>query len=215
MKKLKSHLLAKQTRLTKIAFASAIYMVLFQAFSWLLPFVIQFLLTAFTYLMFLFIFAVIFVASILNTILWSKSHRIKALLPVGINIATAIIWTAVPLSNFTTKAFFWLTYNKRMEAVEWVTENLNSDSSEIANYTSLQLPQEYQFLSSDGGDALVEIDKETEDIHILFFAIRGVIDNFSGFAYTSATDTTDHDFFDCDYTFYEPLDEHWYYIVCT
>jgi hypothetical protein len=108
-----------------------------------------------------------------------KKHLVEAFAPLVINVATcAIIWF-VPFNNIWLDIVFsanWQGYNEVVQMVE---------RGEIGLVTgkAVQLPQKYQYLSTGGGDIIIE--KQDGVTSILFFTYRGVLDNYSGYVYRS------------------------------
>ncbi len=99
-----------------------------------------------------------------------------------INLITLLIVIFVPFTDIMLDIDFKLNLNDREKIVEMVK------SGELYNETSygshlIKLPEGYKHLSKGGGEIVVE--QEGETLKIFFFTFRGILDNFSGFAYIS------------------------------
>ena len=81
------------------------------------------------------------------------------------------------------------------------------------NDSVIHLPEEYETLSRGGGDILVE--KKNDEMLVLFFTYRGILDSFSGFVYSSSGNKPVEGAFGGDFIELEKLDKHWYYVSST
>lgn len=73
----------------------------------------------------------------------------------------------------------------------------------------IALPKEYAHLSKGGGEVLVE--REGATLKVFFFTFRGVLDNFSGFAYISDNASLHQSDFNGDFHEITKKKDHWYW----
>ncbi len=78
------------------------------------------------------------------------------------------------------------------------------------NDSLIHLPKEYGKLSKGGGDILVE--KKNDEYKVLFFTLRGILDSFSGFVYSSSGEKPRSGDFGGDFIEVKQLAEHWYFV---
>jgi hypothetical protein len=126
--------------------------------------------------------------------LWSLVHFVRqtkklgakrAGTPLLLNTAVVLIALFVPFAKMTTAMNFRWNYKKRMEVVSEVLGGKlgNSITNSDGRGNLIHLPPSYRGLSAGGDDILVyQRDGQTL---IFFFDFRGILDNFSGFVYST------------------------------
>ena len=155
------------------------------------------------------IISVIFLAVLVWSIIYLGKNvrklKYRALLPMGINLITLIIVIFVPFTNISCDLDFKLNLNDREKIVSMI------QSGELKSYGKrlIQLPDEYKHLSKGGGEIAVEQDGET--YKIFFYTFRGILDNFSGFAYISNDSELLHEDFNGDFHQIIKKREHWFW----
>ncbi len=77
------------------------------------------------------------------------------------------------------------------------------------NQNLIQLPDEYKHLSKGGGDIMIE--REGDTLKIFFFTFRGILDNFSGFAYIADNSVLSQTDFNGDFDEIIKKREHWFW----
>ena len=110
---------------------------------------------------------------------------VKALMPLTVNVATALIAIFVPFTELTTSLNFRVHLNARMEVVNDVLTGKYENHTHSAGVRGdiIALPTRLSYLSSSGGE-IVRYHRQS-DVLILFFDYRGVLDSFSGFVYST------------------------------
>ncbi|MGM0852416.1 MAG: hypothetical protein ACQEWI_07375 [Bacillota bacterium] len=182
---------------------SSVMVVSLAFFQWelvsiLTPFLMPVLwLTAGGYFLVITIFAVIAVF---------KNRNWKPLL---IQVLTVIFMIFFPFTKVTLEMDFKRNHDDRMSVVKKIKEGALTQNVSYKD-SIIHLPREYDDLSRGGGDILVE-EKE-EDMKVLFFTFRGILDSFSGFVYSSSGEKPRTGDFGGDFNEIEKLDEHWYFV---
>jgi hypothetical protein len=158
-------------------------------------------------------FLIIIIWSFIFGLMKMKSQKIKAFIPIIINIAAVIIIFVVPFTAITTKMDFYFHINEREDVIEKIT-NGELISNVSYNDSLINLPAKYKNLSKGGGNIVVEY--ENKNPNVFFFTFRGVIDNFSGFAYMSDGNEPERNDFLCTQILeVEKLKDHWFWLACT
>ncbi len=97
-----------------------------------------------------------------------------------VNIVTSI-YLLLPVTGFHIELNHYLNYFPRAKVVEMIK------SGELESRTSrnrfVDLPFMYSFTS--GGGNVVVLENSEKRTEVFFFLFRGILDNFSGFVYTS------------------------------
>jgi hypothetical protein len=130
----------------------------------------------------------------LFVLLWSLVHFVlqtktrgakRAGIPLLVNTAVLLAALFVPFSKMTTALNFRWNYEKRMEVVCDVLEGKlgNSVTNGGGRGDFIHLPPSYRGLSA-GGDNIMVYRRDGQTL-ILFFDFRGILDNFSGFVYST------------------------------
>jgi len=135
----------------------------------------------------------------------------RAGIPLLVNTAVLLVALFVPFGKMTTALNFRWNYKKRMEVVSEVLDgklgNANSNSGGRGNL--IHLPASYRGLSAGGDDILVyQRDGQTL---IFFFDFRGILDNFSGFVYSTGNTKPHSDDFGGQFFEIEELRPGWYW----
>lgn len=129
--------------------------------------------------------------------------------PVIIQAMTVIFIIFFPINKVVLNLDFEKHREDRDAVVKKVMEGtLTSNVS--YNDSVIHLPEEYGALSKGGGD--IVIDKKNDEMLILFFTFRGLLDSFSGFVYSSSGEKPRSGDFGGDFIEIEPLAEHWYFV---
>lgn len=157
-------------------------------------------------------FLIIIIWSFIFGLIQMKNQKIKAFIPIIINIATVIIIYIVPFSTLTLEMDFYSNLNAREDVINKIT-NGELVPNVPYNDSLINLPAKYKNLSKGGGDIVVEY--ENENLNVLFFTFRGVMDNFSGFMYMSDDNEPERNDLSCTQILeVKKLKNHWYWIAC-
>ncbi|MBP9718100.1 hypothetical protein KBD59_02270 [Candidatus Gracilibacteria bacterium] len=159
----------------------------------------------------LIVFVIALIWSLIFCLMEFKRQKKIALLPVLINIATLIIVLFVPFTAITLKINFYLNLDRREEVVEMIKNGAITPTS--PSNDSIALPGKYKYLSSGGGDVIVE--NNGIEPNVFFFTYRGVIDNFAGFAFQSGDSEPQKYDFGCEYVELQKIKDHWFWMSCT
>ena len=132
-----------------------------------------------------------------------RRERWRTLLPLTIQVAASLVIVFVPLSSVTMKLDFRLHQAERERAVELLRAGALPPPNE---YGLVALPLAMRHLSRGGGDIIVE------DEGVLFFTVRGVVDNFSGFVYRADGMPPDPGAFGGDPLETTRMNARWFYV---
>ncbi|MBS4538860.1 hypothetical protein GOQ27_10315 [Clostridium sp. D2Q-11] len=154
------------------------------------------------------IFLVISILSIIYFGLKAHKLKYKAFIPLGINLVTFIIVLTIPFTGIMLYFDFKLNIDEREEIVSMVKSG-ELKANVYHNDSLIKLPEEYEHLSKGGGEIVVERDKGR--LKVFFYTYRGVLDNFSGFAYISDNSELSSDHFNGDFKEIKKKKEHWYW----
>ncbi|MFI8684447.1 hypothetical protein [Rossellomorea sp. NPDC077527] len=186
-----------------LSIVSSAMMVALAFFQWdlvhiLTPFLMPFLWLA--------VAGIFLVTAIFSIIALFKKQGWK---PVLIQAMTVIFIIFFPINKVVLNLDFEKHRKERDAVVKKVMEGtLTSNVS--YNDSVIHLPEEYGALSKGGGD--IVIDKRNDEMLILFFTFRGLLDSFSGFVYSSSGEKPRSGDFGGDFIEIEPLAEHWYFV---
>lgn len=155
-------------------------------------------------------------ATFLVVLIWSIIHftknvrklKYKALLPMVINLIALVIVIFVPFTNIMLNLDFNLNLKDREKIVSMVQSG-ELKPEILYGQNLIQLPEEYKHLSKDGGEIVIEKDGDT--LKIFFFTFRGILDNFSGFAYISDNSKLSQMDFNGDFDQIIKKREHWFW----
>jgi hypothetical protein len=107
-----------------------------------------------------------------------KNSKTK-ILPLLITFFLVLTLLFVPISLLRLNMEYSSNRTEYHEVVELIESGDISDSQEDV----IPLPSQYKHLSKGGGDVI--ITKAENNLSVLFFTVRGITDNYSGFAYIS------------------------------
>ncbi len=148
-------------------------------------------------------FAIATLFSIIHFFRKFKLSKIKASIPVLIQLVTMLMILFIPFTNIVMNMDFRQNYEQRLEVVSLIESGKLNDTDDNGLIT---LPKKYHHLSR-GGEVLIA--RTDSDIEILFYTFRGVLDRFSGFLYTTKNmDLESRD----DLKQIQNIKDHWYWI---
>lgn len=196
--------LPESRKVLLIAACSALAVVLFTVFQWHLihiwtPFLhvpIQFAVVVG--------FLVASVLSLIYLLFRVRKEGMRACLPFSIQVTAFAVLYFVPIDAVVLDLDFEINLDKRMEIVR----RIEAGEFSVSERGLVELPFGYGYLSRGGGEIIVERDGVTTKV--FFFTYRGILDNFSGFAYTS-DGTLDRTSFNGDFKEMSKLRDHWYW----
>ncbi|MFD0051232.1 hypothetical protein ACFVHQ_18250 [Actinomycetes bacterium NPDC127524] len=193
----------KKNKILQLSLISSVFVILYMFFQWeIIDIVTPFLIFPVLLLVFGF-FIYITVRAIINL------FKVQDWKPVVIQVITILLLFFVPFNQIILYIDFNINKSER-EQVAKMVEN-GELKPDVSNNTSLiQLPKKFEHLSSGGGEVLVE--KSGDSYNILFFTYRGIMDNFSGFAFTPNDQKPSKKAFDSDSKDIEKMDEKWYFL---
>lgn len=187
---------------------SSVLLLLINIFKWSLVDIFTVFLFPFIQLGAGIIFLIISILSIIY--LGFKFHKLKykAIIPLAINIITLIIVFTVPFTSIMLYLDFKFNMDERKEVVEMV-KSRELEPNVLNNDSLIRLPERYEHLSKGGGEIIVERDKGK--LKIFFYTYRGILDNFSGFAYISDDSKLSSKDFYGDFKEIKKKSDHWYW----
>ncbi|WP_419884023.1 hypothetical protein ACN6MY_11450 [Peribacillus sp. B-H-3] len=193
----------KKNKILQLSIISSVLVILYMFFQWkIIDIVTPFLILPVLLLVFGF-FIYITVRAIIS---FFKNKNWK---PIVIQVITILILFIVPFNQIILYIDFKINKSER-EQVAKMVEN-GELTPDVSNNSSLiHLPKKFEHLSSGGGEVVVE--KSGDGYNILFFTYRGIMDNFSGFAYTPNDQKPSKKAFDSDSKDIEKMGENWYFL---
>jgi hypothetical protein len=129
--------------------------------------------------------------------------------PIIIQIITILLLFFIPFNQIILDTDFKINKSEREEVVKMI-KNGELKPNVSYNLSIIKLPKRYQHLSNGGGEIIVE--KSGDNYNILFFTYRGVLDNFSGFVYTSSDHKPAKTVFGSDAKEIEKINKNWYFL---
>ncbi len=139
----------------------------------------------------------------------------KSLFALGINLLALLAIIFVPFNAISTSINFRWHYEKRMQVVNAIAngELSNTQIRKTAFGDLVHLPPQYSGLSA-GGDDIVVV-QSAHGTTIFFYTYRGILDNFSGFVYSSNDTPPAGDDFGGDLIEIERVRQNWYWVAST
>lgn len=190
---------------------SGVLAILLQIFRWDLFDKVSFIIILIEFaVLCLFITSITF--SVALAVRRRKRPNIYTLLPLLLNGITIIIIIYIPFTKIIVYTDFILNKKTREEVVRLIKSgSLRPNISYRADL--LLLPDKFRRLSKGGGEVLVRNDQSSTGI--FFFTFRGILDNFSGFAFCPVRSTIciDKFVYRNDVLQVERMDDHWYWIA--
>ena len=157
----------------------------------------------------------LFLISLLCSAIYAiKRRRIgltKVSAPLAVNLLTALIVLFVPFTQLTIYLDFRFHLNSRTKVVDEVLAGKYESRVQNAGARGdlISLPTALSSLSSDGGE-IVRLHRP-KDTLVLFFSFRGILDNFSGFVYSSDDSPPAVDDFGGRFVEIERLRKNWFW----
>ena len=155
---------------------------------------------------------IIFMLISLLYLLFTKSRRNRKrnAIPLGIMILVFGIVVFVPFTRMTIELDYYAHNSEREEVIKLIEEGKITKSKD--QFVTL-LPKKYRNLSKGGGEIVIT----GSDVHkeVLFYTFRGVIDNFSGFIYTSNGSYPDETLYGSRFVEVKKYKEHWFWVSAT
>ncbi|MPW27077.1 hypothetical protein GC105_14945 [Alkalibaculum sp. M08DMB] len=189
----------KSNKILYLSITSSILVILLKFFQWIIVDKLTvFILLPISFCVYAF-FIGITVATVIN---WLKNKFRK---PLAVQVITILLLFFFPFNQIILNIDFKSNMYERQEVVAMV-KNHTLKPNISYNPSLIHLPEKYTHLSKGGGDIIVE--KYEEEYNVFFFTFRGILDNYSGFVYTS----NDVIFFEEDIKQTKKFDESWYFI---
>lgn len=158
-------------------------------------------LMPFVWLFVFFIFLTTLIAS-LGFLIKRKSWK-----PFIIQVFSIIFYFFFPFTQLMINLDYAFNREERQEVLKLIeSEKISPNVS--YNNSIIHLPKEYQHLSKGGGDILIEENGQ----EVFFFTFRGILDNFSGFIYSSYDQEPQREDFGGDYKEVKRIDKNWYWV---
>ncbi len=141
-------------------------------------------------LLYLAVLAILFVLAVLSLVYFLRRFRryfLSACFPLFLNVSTLLIVTLLPLERIPIHARFLSNLTDYTRVVAFVEEGTLSPGFEYSAW----LPEEYQRLSNNGGQILVQKDEEATRV---FFFAYGCCFCYAGYMYRSSGEPQAADF---------------------
>jgi hypothetical protein len=187
---------------------SSITLILLTIYQWHLVDLVTVFLMGPVLLLVWALFISISIWSIVYAVRTTKKNGLISLIPLLFSVVTILIVTFVPFTDIMLTSDF----EKNLEQREYVVSLIQSGELKpnvSYNESLIRLPLKYRKLSKGGGEIMVE--REGETLKVFFFTFRGVLDNFSGYAYISDDSELQEDDFFGDFKQINKVKEHWYW----
>lgn len=149
----------------------------------------------------------IFISLLYVLLTKSPRNRKKNAIPLGIMILVFGIIVLVPFTKITIQIDYYAHHNERQEVIKLIEVDKIIKSKD--HFVTL-LPKKYRYLSKGGGEIVITGSKNHREV--LFYTFRGVIDNFSGFIYTSNDAYPDEALYGSRFIEVKKYKEHWYWV---
>ncbi|WP_239696684.1 hypothetical protein [Paenibacillus oryzisoli] len=118
-----------------------------------------------------------------------------------------LLYFFFPFTQLMINLDFAVNREERQEVLQLIeSEKISPNVS--YNNSIIHLPEKYQHLSKGGGDILIEDNGQ----EVFFFTFRGILDNFSGFIYSSYDQEPQNEDFGGDYKEVKRIDKNWYWV---
>lgn len=189
----------KSNKLLYLSIISSILVIFLKFFQWIIVDELTvFLLLPITFFTYAFFIGI----TVGTTINWFENKVRK---PMAVQVITLLLLFFFPFNQIILNIDFKSNMLERQEVVAMV-KNHTLKPNISYNASLIHLPAKYTHLSKGGGEIIVE--KYGEEYNVFFFTFRGILDNYSGFVYTS----NDVIFFEEDIKETEKLNENWYFV---
>lgn len=159
------------------------------------------------YLVFIVCSLIVFVYFVIS----KPFQRARNGIPILINIVVIVLIFIIPFTSITVNLDYRFNKSEREEVIKLVLDGSLKPNISY-NAALIHLPDKYEKLSKGGGEIIVE--GSGQDIQILFFTYRGVVDNFAGFIYTANGSRPDEMLFG-DLIQVKKFDKNWYWVSAT
>ena len=190
-------------KLLILSIVSSVFVILYEFFKWsIIDIVTEFMI----FPIWLIVFGFFVVITLRAVIYLFKNKDWK---PITVQVITILILFFFPFTEIVLDIDFKMNKSEREKVTEMV-ENGTLKSNVSYNSSLILLPERYQYLSKGGGE--IEVEKTDKGYYILFFTYRGILDNFSGFVYSSNDQKPSKRTFDGDFKQIEKLKENWYWV---
>jgi len=187
---------------------SSALLLLIRIFKWTLVDIFSEFLFPFIELGGAIIFLIISTLSVIYLGFKAQKLKYKAFIPLTINLVTFIMVFTIPFTSIMLYLDFKFNMDEREEVVEMV-KSKELESNDLNDDRIIILPEEYEHLSKGGGEIIIERDRGK--LKIFFYTYRGILNNFSGFAYISDDSKLKASDFNGDFKEIEKKKEHWYW----
>lgn len=193
----------KRNKMLQLSIISSVIVILYMFFRWkIIDIITEFLMLPVLLLVFGF-FIFVSIGTII-TLIKNKDWK-----PIVIQFITILLLFFVPFNQIILDINFKMNKSER-EQVAKMVENGEIKPNVSHNSSLIHLPKKYEHISSGGGEIMVE--KSGDGYNILFFTYRGIMDNFSGFVYTSKDQKLSKKVFDGDFKEIDKMDKEWYFV---
>lgn len=154
------------------------------------------------------VFLAVLIWSIRHFVINVKKLKYKVAIPMTINLITLLVVIFTPFTDIMLNLDFKLNLKDREKVVSMVQSGELKPNVSY-NESLIELLDKYKHLSQGGGEIIVH--KDGERFKIFFYTFRGVIDNFSGFAYISDESRLLKTDFEGDFEQIKKEKEHWFW----
>ncbi len=151
---------------------------------------------------------VLFIFSVIYIFKQYKIIRIKSLLPFILSVVLLFLVIARPFSPLFRNAEFSFKLDDREEVAHQILNGEIQPSNERGDLFKVSKKFNNSALS-DGNEVLKMGNK------LLFFTVRGVLDNFSGYIFSPDGSAPTNGDVQADIIEIKKINKNWYYVSCT
>lgn len=157
----------------------------------------------------LFVFTIVlFIISVITIFKNYKDTKVKSFFPLFLSIVLLFLLIFRPFSPLFQTIEFSLNLDEREEVADQILNGEIQPSNERRDL--YQVPKHYNQSTISNGKEVLKMDDK-----LLFFKVRGILDNFSGYVYSpDGTEPTNEDV-QADIIELRKMNAYWYYVACT
>jgi len=159
----------------------------------------------------LILFILTIILLIISVISISKNYKemkIKSFLPLLLSIVLLFILIDRPFFPIFQSIEFSFNLDEREEVANQILDGEIQPSNERRDL--YRVPEHYNQSALSNGKEVLKIDDK-----LLFFKVRGILDNFSGYVYSPDGTVPTNEDVQADIIELRKMNTNWYYVACT
>ena len=157
----------------------------------------------------LFILAIVLlIISVISIFKNDKDSKVKSFFPLFLSIVLLFILIVRPFSPLFRKIEFSINLDEREEVASQILNGEIQPSNERRDL--YQVPEHHNQSSLSNGKEVLKLDDK-----LMFFKVRGLLDNFSGYVYSPDGTVPTNEDVQADIIELRKMNENWYFVSCT